>query len=295
MDFIHYQPSLDDYMSEESDEGTKVIALEFGNIETILDFDAMQQCEEVQMTDAVEEITKEIQIMSLNQTKAYKKYGQDQIEIFIRIRQEQGLSFPKAAALCGMPRSSAYELINEFNASNGTVLPGNNPRKTNNKAKKLFPEHTEFVIDLFDKCPSSVLEEATIKLCEAFPGFEISIGGLYKHTREKCALSLKQATKYTAERNSPGTLQLHFNIITQWKGAGVNFRENCVFVDEAGFHTQMIRSRAWSKKKGDSAVVKVHRQKDVNISIVGCIAFFEIINFSKVEPLKKSDAAIIDN
>lgn len=102
MDFIHYQPSLDDYMSEESDEGTKVIALEFGNIETILDFNAMQQCEEVQMTDAVEEITKEIQIMSLNQTKAYKKYGQDQIEIFIRIRQEQGLSFPKAAALCAM-------------------------------------------------------------------------------------------------------------------------------------------------------------------------------------------------
>ena len=57
---------------------------------------------------------------------------------------------------------------------------------------------------------------------------------------------------------------------------------NCVFVDEAGFHTQMIRGHAWSKK-GDPAVVQVHTQKGVNISIVGCISPFDVINFSKVE------------
>ncbi|KAI9469859.1 MAG: hypothetical protein EXX96DRAFT_456899, partial [Benjaminiella poitrasii] len=85
-------------------------------------------------------------------------------------------------------------------------------------------------------------------LFEAFPGLEISINGLYKYIREKCALSLKQAIKYTAERDSPRTLQLRFDIITQWKAAGVSYRENCVFVDEAGFHNQMIRSRAWSRK-----------------------------------------------
>ncbi|CEP06802.1 hypothetical protein [Parasitella parasitica] len=62
------------------------------------------------------------------------------------------------------------------------------------------------------------------------------------HIREKCALTLKQATKYTAERDSPRTLQLRFDIITQWKAA----------------------------------------------------ASFGIINFSKVEPLKKSDAALIE-
>lgn len=118
-----------------------------------------------------------------------------------------------------------------------------------------------------------MLEEARIRLCEEFPGLEISTSGLYKHIREKCALSLKQATKYTAERDSPRTIQLRFDIITQWKAARVNYRENCVFVDEAGFHTQIIRSRAWSRK-GDPAVVKVQRQKGVNISIVGCIAFF---------------------
>jgi hypothetical protein len=117
--------------------------------------------------------------------------------------------------LCGIPRSTAYELINEFNASNGTVLPGNNPRKTNNKPKKLFPQHSAFLIELFDNNPSIVLEEATVRLYEVFPGLEISVVALYKNIVEKCALSLKQATKYTAERDAPRTIKLRFDIITQ--------------------------------------------------------------------------------
>lgn len=55
----------------------------------------------------------------------------------------------------------------------------------------------------------------------------------------------------------------------------------------------MIRGRAWSKK-GDPAIVKVYTKKGVNISIVGCIASFGVINFSKVEPLKKTDAEKIE-
>ena len=75
-----------------------------------------------------------------------------------------------------------------------------------------------------------MLEEAGIQLCESFRGLEISILELSKHIREKCALSLKQATKYTAERDAPRTLQLRFDIITQWKAIEVDFKSNCVFV-----------------------------------------------------------------
>jgi hypothetical protein len=42
-------------------------------------------------------------------------------------------------------------------------------------------------------------------------------------------------------------------------------------------------------KKGGPANIKVPTQQGVNISIVGCIAAFGTINFSKVEPLKQSD------
>jgi hypothetical protein len=115
----------------------------------------------------------------------------------------------------------------------------------------------------------------------------------HTHIREKCPLSLKQATKYSAERDAPRTIELRLNIVSQWKAAGVDFQNNCVFIDEAEFRSQMMRGRAWSKV-GVPANVKVHTQKTqkgINISIVGYILPFGIINLSKVELLKKRDTA----
>lgn len=146
-----------------------------------------------------------------------------------------------------------FELLNESNASNDTILPGNNPRKTNKTSKMLFPEHSAFLIDLFDKSPSTALEEAKPKFCEVFLVFEISISGLYMPIREKCALSSKQATKYTADRDAPMTIQLRFKVATQWKAAGINFQKDCVFVDEASFYTQMCMI-----KKGRSSSCKIY-------------------------------------
>lgn len=123
---------------------------------------------------------------------------------------------------------------------------------------------------------------------------EIAISSIYAHIREKCCISLKQASKYTAERDSPRTLDLRRHIVTQWKAVSVNFLKNCVFIDEAGFHSQTMRGPVWSKV-GEPAKVKVHNQKGVSISIIDCIAARGIIDFSKVEPLKKSDTATLEN
>lgn len=70
-------------------------------------------------------------------------------------------------------------------------------------------------------------------------------------------------------------------------------KKNCVFIDEAGFNSQLTRSRAWSKI-GTPAKVSVNTQKGMNISIIGCIAPFGTIDFSKVELLKKTDAIKIE-
>jgi hypothetical protein len=66
-----------------------------------------------------------------------------------------------------------------------------------------------------------------------------------------------------------------------------------VFVDEAGFNSHQIRSRAWPVK-GTPVQVKAPTQKGVNFSIVGCISPFGTINFSKIEPLKHNDVAKIE-
>ncbi|KAI8968008.1 hypothetical protein BDF20DRAFT_801895, partial [Mycotypha africana] len=60
--------------------------------------------------------------------------------------QEAGLTVPKAAAECDIPRFTAYKFSDQWNVSDGTVLPGSKPRTGISRPKKLFAEHTEFLI-----------------------------------------------------------------------------------------------------------------------------------------------------
>jgi hypothetical protein len=107
----------------------------------------------------MEEMVLELEEMTITKTKRYKKYGPEQIARFIHILQETGETVPKAAEACGIPTSSTYKLLNQFNDSNGTILPGSTfTKKGKAKPKKLFSVHTAFLIQLFDENPSTVLE-----------------------------------------------------------------------------------------------------------------------------------------
>ncbi|KAI8883902.1 hypothetical protein K501DRAFT_156682, partial [Backusella circina FSU 941] len=110
---------------------------------------------------------------------------------------------------------------------------------------------------------------------------------------EKYCLTLKHASKYTIERDAPRALDLRYEIINKWIEASVDFQNNCVFTDEAGFHSQLMRGRAWSKV-GTPANVKVHIQKGVNLSMIGCICARGVISFTKVISLKIGDTELIE-
>jgi hypothetical protein len=274
MDFIRYQPAIDNQVIDDSSSDENMdfegAAFQYGEIETLVDIDTMPDNQGTEMEEDIEELIVDIKTVTIDDGKRQnKKYGPDQIERFIRIMQEEGLTVPQASQACGIPRSSAYKLLNEFNKSDGSTLPGTALRKVNRPQKKIHQQHTDFLIKLFDNEPSTTIEQAKQELCTSFEGFTISLSALHEHIKKKCMLTLKQAQKYTMERDAPRTIALRFDIITQWKAEGVNFMQNCVFVDESGFHSQMIRNRAWSKRN-TPATAKVPTQKGVNISIVGC-------------------------
>ncbi|ORE04351.1 hypothetical protein BCV72DRAFT_184256, partial [Rhizopus microsporus var. microsporus] len=131
------------------------------------------------------------------------------------------------------------------------------------------------------------------QLCNMFQGLSISESSLRKHMKEKIRLSLKNSSIYTMDRDVTRAIELRYKIITERKATGAGFQKNYVFIDEAECNSYQIRSSAWSVK-GTPAQVKVPTQKDINLSIVGCIFPFGTINFSKVEPLKPSDVAKIE-
>ncbi|GAA5809227.1 hypothetical protein MFLAVUS_002632 [Mucor flavus] len=158
-------------------------------------------------------------------------YGPEQTARLIHILQETGVTMPKAAEDCGIPTSSGYRLLNQFNDSNGTILPGNtSTQKGKAKPKKIFPVHTAFLIQLFDINPSTVLEQAREE-----SGLSVATSSLYVHIREKGRLTLKQASKYTIERDAPRTLDLRYEIINKWIEAGVDFQKTVCLLMELVF------------------------------------------------------------
>jgi hypothetical protein len=51
----------------------------------------------------------------------------------------------------------------------------------------------------------------------------------------------------------------------------MDFRKNCVFLDESAFHINMKRTMAWSKK-GSAAVVTVPKTRAKTTTILGAIS-----------------------
>ncbi|KAG0183458.1 hypothetical protein DFQ29_004402 [Apophysomyces sp. BC1021] len=98
----------------------------------------------------------------------FKEFAITTRQKYKKLVQEEGLTAPKAAEQCGIPRSSAYRLLDEFNTGSGTVLPGRVKKQLKREPKKLFLEHSGFLIKLFDDNPSTVLAEAKQRLCEHF-------------------------------------------------------------------------------------------------------------------------------
>lgn len=78
-----------------------------------------------------------------------------------------------------------------------------------------------------------------------------------------------------------GALQ-HSNNLKEF--CSINLRESCSLVVKAGFNSQLIRVRAWSKVR-EPATIKVYTQKNLNMSIV--------ISISQKMKLKKTEAALI--
>ncbi|CEP10407.1 hypothetical protein, partial, partial [Parasitella parasitica] len=135
------------------------LAMDYGYILQLTDLDSCAPVFDVKMEEPIEEpitveptmedITTYFNAISItDNSKKKNKYGPEQIRAFIELIQEEGLSVPKAAKQCMIPRSSAYLLLKEFNAGSGDVLPGKSLKKKANRGTpvKLLPEHTEFLI-----------------------------------------------------------------------------------------------------------------------------------------------------
>jgi hypothetical protein len=144
MDFIPFDRDIaesiivdDETSDEEMDHDDPTFA--YGNLVLLADIDTVPQLQ-VKFKKVEEDHMQEDTEMMENafeqkKKRSYEKYGEEQVLSFIILMQEEGLSIPKAANRCGIPRSTAYELMDLWKLGTGTVLP-TKPKSTRGRPPK---------------------------------------------------------------------------------------------------------------------------------------------------------------
>jgi hypothetical protein len=108
------------------------------------------------------------------------------------------------------------------------------------------------------------------RLLQKFQNFKVSKSTVYNFVRTERNLSLKKAQFQPVDRNSEEKIQERFDWVRKWECTGMDFRTNCVFLNESAFHINLKRSMAWSKKELP-VVVTVPKTRAQTTTILGAI------------------------
>jgi hypothetical protein len=100
--------------------------------------------------------------------------------------------------------------------------------------------------------------------------------------KEEYNLSLKIVSCHAIARNCEKTLEARAAWFKEWTEKGINFLDNCVFVDESGFDINMRRSRGWSAK-ASAAIVETPSTKTSSQTVLGTISAFGVVNLTMRE------------
>lgn len=219
--------------------------------------------------------------------------GNDIKEIFFFQVYEKGLTAGAAAKLLNIPRRTGYNWLKEDQIQIQSRFDGrdddnkNEPKKKPGRKALLHEEHKHFLEQKFDDNPSTTIEQATDDLCQQFENLKVAPTTVYKFMRKNCALSLKKAYRYPAQRNAPEKIQERYDWVVRWPETDMDYESNCIFIDESAFHINLKRTMAWSKV-GERAIIETPQTKAKTITILGAISPFGVVNVKVRRPYEVS-------
>ncbi|CEP07718.1 hypothetical protein [Parasitella parasitica] len=116
------------------------------------------------------------------------------------------------------------------------------------------------------------------KLQDNFPELQekkVSISGLWRFIVERIGFTLTCTKPVEKRRNCPETINARKEYINRLLEKGITYKTNCIFVDEAGFNANLIRSVGYSEK-GSQSVATTQSKRALNISILAGISYHSI-------------------
>ncbi|GAA5813077.1 hypothetical protein MFLAVUS_006544 [Mucor flavus] len=125
-------------------------------------------------------------------------------------------------------------------------------------------------------------DTALESLTANFTGLQIKKSIKAEFMREERNLSIKVVSSHLLGRNKEVTLEARVIRVDHWVKNGMDYLNNCIFVDESGFDINMRRSRRWYKR-GTEAVITTLSSRGVSHTVIGAILAIGVVNLSMRE------------
>jgi transposase len=124
-------------------------------------------------------------------------------------------------------------------------------------------------------------------LTDSFEDLSISKATVYRYMADLWVLTLKQVRLEPVERNTSERMEFRKTWVKNIEKLGVDYLNNCVFIDGSGFHTNLNRTKGWSPK-GERTNKKVLTARANTISILGAVSAKGVIKISLRKPIPPS-------
>ena len=220
---------------------------------------------------------------SMKTIRTYRSYKPSEKEMLFYLVFEKGKSVRAAALELRInPRTAQNWVKKDQEDPQGEIVRRAGSGRPG-QPSKFNDEHQKFLVNLVDEHASIVLDEMMSSLTEQFEDLKVSKTALYNFATEKCAISFKKAHFHSVERNSPEKIEERYLWVKRYMETDLDYKTNCIFIDESAFHINLKRNFAWSKK-GARAIVKVPKTRAKTTTILGAISPYGVVNIQVRRP-----------
>ncbi|KAG2218177.1 hypothetical protein INT45_003603 [Circinella minor] len=193
-----------------------------------------------------------------------------------------GYSARKAELELGFAVRTAQHYCHQYRLDEDKVLPGKKSQ-SGGAPKKLFPEHTKFLIEYFEERVTATLWQAGDELCEKF-SISVSLIAVHNHLVNHCTVTFKKLEKLPATIITPRVINLLKQVVEEWeRDLNMDYMKNCVFIDKAGFNMHLRRNFG-RPKIGTPAKAVVPTNRGISINIFSAIYHDGILDLTLRRP-----------
>ncbi|KAK4510780.1 SCF ubiquitin ligase complex subunit cdc4 [Mucor velutinosus] len=210
----------------------------------------------------------------------YTKYTPYQREAYIHYAFEKGLTHDESCRLANVNKYTARKWRAEYKSNPDAGVPEKKTNKTGKqRISQLNEQHKDILIRFYDEKPIATIQDGVEALTNSFEGLTIKKTRVAEFMKNECNLSLKSIARNPVQQNSTKTVEARAAWVAEWVAKGIDYHNNCMFVDESCFNVNMTRGRAWSKK-GEPAIEETPSTKAVSKTALGAVSSAGVVNVS---------------